>query len=748
MSPIGFSKRRLLRQSTHSTAANADGQILNAEYGNGVKSAWLYDQLGRVGSINTTTPYLDAVQTSNIVQQEHYAFDALGNLQWRHDTSDVTADFKENFSYDTLNRLTSASLSGSATSAYQTVGLETINLTYNALGNILSKTDVGSYVYGSNAGPHAVTSISGVKNTTYHYDNNGNLLSGDGRTTSYTSFNKPRQISRASNTTNMEYGPGREMIRQVETIDGSATTTTYIGGIYEELKKSSSTQAKHHLTIAGQTVAVVNYTVTGSAQSPAYAYENTRYLHRDHLSSITAITDQTGKLIERFHYDAFGKRRTAINAPFNNIAMAGFFPVTNRGYTGHKQMSGVDLIHMGGRVYDPEIGRFLSADPHIQSPLNTQSLNRYSYVGNNPLSYTDTSGYFSLNPFKHLKSLFKKIGKLIKSVVKAITKVVKAVVKVVKKVLKAVKKYWKVIVAVAIAVVAPYAVSALLPALSAGAAAVIGGAVGGGLAGLVTTGTLKGMLIGAVSGAAFAGVGNAFSAGGKFSGSTWVSQATGKVTSAGRALKTGFHAVAGGARSVLSGGKFKAGFLSAGFAQFASPAIGQINSGTGQLVAAGVVGGVGSELAGGKFEDGFVTGVFSRGFNDCLHGGCSGLETAWNGIKEFASGIRIGVFGKFSVGPLRINIDAGSFKPFDPAAYTSKGIMVDQGADIFGYGGQRQGINGNFRQDPNNFVSRGKPFDPVNLWGADEYGGITGEVGGGLFIGWDRPDVTLIQGAQ
>lgn len=48
---------------------------------------------------------------------------------------------------------------------------------------------------------------------------------------------------------------------------------------------------------------------------------------------------------------------------------------------------------MNGRVYDPELGRFLSADPLVQSPHNSQSYNRYSYVFNNPLSYTDPSGF-------------------------------------------------------------------------------------------------------------------------------------------------------------------------------------------------------------------------------------------------------------------------------------------------------------------------------------------------------------------
>lgn len=53
---------------------------------------------------------------------------------------------------------------------------------------------------------------------------------------------------------------------------------------------------------------------------------------------------------------------------------------------------------MNGRVYDPELGRFLSADPLIQAPYNSQSYNRYSYVFNNPLSHTDPSGYETCTP--------------------------------------------------------------------------------------------------------------------------------------------------------------------------------------------------------------------------------------------------------------------------------------------------------------------------------------------------------------
>jgi len=68
--------------------------------------------------------------------------------------------------------------------------------------------------------------------------------------------------------------------------------------------------------------------------------------------------------------------------------------ITNRGFTGHEHIEEVGLIHMNGRVYEQELGRFLSADPFVQSPFMTNSFNRYSYVMNNPLKYTDPTGFF------------------------------------------------------------------------------------------------------------------------------------------------------------------------------------------------------------------------------------------------------------------------------------------------------------------------------------------------------------------
>jgi RHS repeat-associated protein len=64
----------------------------------------------------------------------------------------------------------------------------------------------------------------------------------------------------------------------------------------------------------------------------------------------------------------------------------------DRGYTGHEHLTSIGLIHMNGRIYDPQLRRFLSPDNYVQDTENTQNYNRFGYVYNNPLLYTDPSG--------------------------------------------------------------------------------------------------------------------------------------------------------------------------------------------------------------------------------------------------------------------------------------------------------------------------------------------------------------------
>ena len=111
---------------------------------------------------------------------------------------------------------------------------------------------------------------------------------------------------------------------------------------------------------------------------------------------------ESGVIRQRLSFDAHGSRRVA-DPPGNTALWNLLDPFsaanantnsTTRGYTGHEQLDGVGLIHMNARLYDPEIGRFIQADSMVE-PEATQGLNRYSYVLNNPLTFTDPTGQLS-----------------------------------------------------------------------------------------------------------------------------------------------------------------------------------------------------------------------------------------------------------------------------------------------------------------------------------------------------------------
>jgi RHS repeat-associated protein len=118
------------------------------------------------------------------------------------------------------------------------------------------------------------------------------------------------------------------------------------------------------------------------------------YLHQDHLGSLDRVTAVTGSAAQASSFDAFGKRRHATTwANDNTDALFAETQWLERGYTGHQQLDGVRLIHMNGRVQNPVWGRMLSPDPVVGDLSRPQSLNAYSYVMNNPLSFTDPTGF-------------------------------------------------------------------------------------------------------------------------------------------------------------------------------------------------------------------------------------------------------------------------------------------------------------------------------------------------------------------
>jgi RHS repeat-associated protein len=109
------------------------------------------------------------------------------------------------------------------------------------------------------------------------------------------------------------------------------------------------------------------------------------YVHTDHLGSTSVLSDESGQPAgDRVAYLPYGGVR---------LGSASALP-TDYTFTGQRNEAGLGLMHYGARFYSPRLGRFVSADSIVPEPGEPQTLNRYAYVQNNPVQYTDPSGHY------------------------------------------------------------------------------------------------------------------------------------------------------------------------------------------------------------------------------------------------------------------------------------------------------------------------------------------------------------------
>lgn len=377
---------------------DASGRLSSVRTGNGLLTTRDYDpSTGHLNSILTGLDY------GGLIRHLEYQYDALDNVLARQD---LVQKVTESFQYDELNRLTQSRLDGTL---YGVPYKESTEYRYDALGNITYKSDIGDYLYGNNgrtkynAGPHAV--IRAGDRGSYRYNKVGNLVEGGGRTIDWSSFNKPVKITKGDSSVSFSYGPDHVRYKKIaHRKDGSDETTWYFGKSYERTEKPGG-GVTHKYFVQGDDGVAAIFVRHQPADEIDPSADEVRYLHRDALGSVDTITDGLGVVVQRTSYEPFGARR---GGDWTS-KLAGIELYTNRGFTGHEHIDEVGIIHMNGRVYDPELGRFLSADPNVQSVSSSQSYNRYSYVMNNPLKYTDPSGYF----FKKLWRAIEKTSKFI-----------------------------------------------------------------------------------------------------------------------------------------------------------------------------------------------------------------------------------------------------------------------------------------------------------------------------------------------
>jgi RHS repeat-associated protein len=389
---------------------NALGQVTDEQMRNGVETVsnrnastgWL------MGS--TSTAHADG---NNVIQNWVYTFDEVGNLLTRGRSDAVNpVSSAESFTYDQINRVLTSSVTLSAGAQPPPD-----SYVYDPLGNLTQKSG-NLYTYGtgcaagSPAGPHAVCTVA--SGTPFSYDGNGNLVAGNNRTITYNAMNKVVQIDSdapsAAASVGFIYSSDGDRVVQAATSAGATARTVYVGlgatgkSLYE---RTTTTTTMPNAT----TTQYVNFIYAGGAHNgAAFALRvltdngtptATKYYNFDHLGSVTAMSDEEGRVVSDalggpnatvFGYDPWGARRK----PDGEAASAASFTpqVGHREFTGQETIPSVGLVNMNGRVYDPALGRFLSPDPNIQRPSDLQSYNRYSYVENNPLKYTDPTGYF------------------------------------------------------------------------------------------------------------------------------------------------------------------------------------------------------------------------------------------------------------------------------------------------------------------------------------------------------------------
>jgi RHS repeat-associated protein/uncharacterized repeat protein (TIGR01451 family) len=314
----------------------ADGRPESVTRPNGVTTTDGYDAAGRLTSITHT-------KGATTLASFSYVLDESGNRR-----SMTSAAGTETYTINELNQLTRVTLPGGGTTDY----------TYDPAGNRLTKAGGGStttYTYDD------ASQLAAVNGSPYTYDASGNRLAGGGSTYSYDALG--RLAGAASGGISTSYtldGDGR---RVASTTGGVETPYLWDVAIPNEQLVSDGSSTYLH---AGGSVLAER-----SAASVAYPLA-------DALGSVRAISDASGAVVGTAAYDAFGATtaQTGLTSRF--------------GFTG--EISDAAGVFLRARTLDPTTGVFLQTDPMRPGAPGVVGYNQYSYVGNNPTTWTDPSG--------------------------------------------------------------------------------------------------------------------------------------------------------------------------------------------------------------------------------------------------------------------------------------------------------------------------------------------------------------------
>lgn len=321
-----------------------------------------WDNVDHEGAWSTATSSFTYV--NDRIQDISYTYDKVGNITKIIDDSSTNAKRTMDFTYDDLHRLTIASSTLAATTDYRQT------YSFNAIGNITNKSDLGDYTYTDNGynNPHAAVSINGTTNT---YDNNGNLLNDGTWSHAWDYDNRIASSTNGTITVNYAYDHEGQRVRQSNGTDD----WIYVNRYYD-VNHATTTK---HIFAGDQLIA----TIEGNGVATS-----TYYVHTDHLGGSSVLTDESGDVVQLLDYYPFGGTRIdEKTGSYDN----------RKKFTGKELDDETGLYYFGSRYQNPNIGKFVSQDPASRDNSeqfleDPQQFNYYSYARNNPIKYTDPTG--------------------------------------------------------------------------------------------------------------------------------------------------------------------------------------------------------------------------------------------------------------------------------------------------------------------------------------------------------------------
>jgi RHS repeat-associated protein len=336
---------------------DAVGNRASVTYPNGTVAEYTYDGLNRL------TRVVNRRSGGTVISSYDYTLAPAGNRTRVTENTGRTVDY----AYDAVYRLTEEAI------VDPVAGNETIAYTYDAVGNRLTKTDgsgVTAYTYDDN------DRLLTEGTTTYAYDDNGNTLSrqvGAVVTTyGYDAENRLTAAQEPGRTLAYAYDPTGIRVRA--TVNG--TVTHYVVD-----KNRDFAQVLEERTGGG--ALTVSYVYGDDLISQSRTGGVVRYHHYDGLGSTRALTSDSETVTDTYTYEAFGGLLQSLGSTPNLYL-----------FTGEQQDPNLGFYYLRSRYYNPEIGRFQTADAHPGFDFDPPSLHKYTYVENDPVNSLDPDGKF------------------------------------------------------------------------------------------------------------------------------------------------------------------------------------------------------------------------------------------------------------------------------------------------------------------------------------------------------------------